>query len=78
MLFFDEDNGIVHINETDAGKGNRLVDSIFSEALAIKGDSIYRSLDGINRLMIGTLGLKQNLAEGLALECLLVLILRLE
>jgi superfamily II DNA or RNA helicase len=59
VLFFDKDNGIVHINETDAGKGNRLVDSMFSEASAIKGDSVYRSLDGINRLMIGTLGLKQ-------------------
>lgn len=59
VLFFDEDNGIVHINETDTGKGNRLVDSMFPEATAIKGDSIYRSLDGIKRLMIGTLGLKQ-------------------
>lgn len=59
VLFFDEENGIIHINETDAGKGNQLVESIFPKALAIKGDSIYRSLDGINRLMIGTLGLKQ-------------------
>ncbi|WP_100401054.1 DEAD/DEAH box helicase [Bacillus sp. FJAT-44742] len=59
VLFFDNDNGIVHINETDTGKGNQLVQSMFSEALAIKGDSIYRSLDGINRLMLGTLGLKQ-------------------
>ncbi|QPQ35782.1 DEAD/DEAH box helicase [Lysinibacillus sp. JNUCC-52] len=59
VLFFDKENGIIHINETDAGKGNRLVESMFPEALAIKGDSIYRSLDGINRLMLGTLGLKQ-------------------
>ncbi|WP_273127584.1 DEAD/DEAH box helicase [Bacillus weihaiensis] len=59
VLFFDKVNGIIHINETDAGKGNRLVESMFPDALAIKGDSIYRSLDGINRLMIGTLGLKQ-------------------
>ncbi|MCA1012792.1 DEAD/DEAH box helicase [Halobacillus halophilus] len=59
VLFLDNDNGIVHINETDTGKGNRLVQSIFPEAFAIKGDSIYRSLDGINRLMLGTLGLKQ-------------------
>ncbi|WP_042473058.1 DEAD/DEAH box helicase [Bacillus ndiopicus] len=59
VLFFDKDNGIIHINETDAGKGNRLVESLFPSAWAIKGDSIYRSLDGINRLMIGTLGLKQ-------------------
>ncbi|MCM3575513.1 DEAD/DEAH box helicase family protein [Mesobacillus subterraneus] len=59
VLFLDKENGIIHINETDAGKGNRLVESMFPKALAIKGDSIYRSLDGINRLMIGTLGLKQ-------------------
>ncbi|MBL3768480.1 DEAD/DEAH box helicase family protein [Bacillus cereus] len=59
VLFFDKENGIIHINETDTGKGNRLVESMFPKALAIKGDSIYRSLDGINRLMIGTLGLKQ-------------------
>lgn len=59
VLFFDKENGIIHINETDPGKGNRLVENMFPEALAIKGDSIYRSLDGINRLMIGTLGLKQ-------------------
>lgn len=59
VLFFDKENGIIHINETDAGKGNRLVESMFPESLAIRGDSIYRSLDGINRLIIGTLGLKQ-------------------
>jgi superfamily II DNA or RNA helicase len=59
VLFFDNVNGIVHINETDTRKGNRLVESMFPEAFAIKGDSIYRSLDGINRLMLGTLGLKQ-------------------
>ncbi|RJG20500.1 DEAD/DEAH box helicase [Paenibacillus thiaminolyticus] len=59
VLFFDKENGIIHINETDAGKGNRLVESMFPKALAMKGDSIYRSLDGINRLMLGTLGLKQ-------------------
>lgn len=59
VLFHDKENGIIHINETDAGKGNRLVECMFQKALAIKGDSIYRSLDGINRLMIGTLGLKQ-------------------
>lgn len=59
VLFFDKENGIIHINETDAGKGNRLVEKMFFGAAQIKGDSIYRVLDGINRLMIGTLGLKQ-------------------
>ncbi|MGV7116660.1 DEAD/DEAH box helicase [Paenibacillus kyungheensis] len=59
ILFFDKNNGIIHINETDTGKGNRLVESMFPQAKAIKGDSVYRSLNEINRLMIGTLGLKQ-------------------
>lgn len=59
VLFLDKENGIIHINETDTGKGNRLVESMFPQATAIKGDSVYRSLNEINRLMIGTLGLKQ-------------------
>ncbi len=59
VLYLDKENGILHINETDAGKGNRLVESMFPQATAVKGDSIYRSLNEINRLMIGTLGLKQ-------------------
>ncbi|MBA3925549.1 DEAD/DEAH box helicase [Listeria rustica] len=59
VLFFDKANGVVHINETDSGKGNRLVGKMFPEAVDIKGDSVYRILDGVNRLMIGTLGLKQ-------------------
>ncbi|WP_374718037.1 DEAD/DEAH box helicase [Neobacillus sp.] len=59
VLFFDKENKIIHINETDAGKGNRIVEKMFPGAKVIKGDSIYRCLDGINRLMIGTLGLKQ-------------------
>lgn len=60
VIFFDVEKGLIHINETDAGKGNRLIENMFFEASLIKGDSIYRCLDGINRLMIGTLGLKQN------------------
>lgn len=59
VIFFDRKNGIVHINETDASKGNQLIDKLFPNAVAVKGDSIYRVLDGINRLMIATLGLKQ-------------------
>ena len=59
VIFFDKDNGVIHLNETDAGKGNRLIGKIFSGASQIKGDSVYRVLNEVNRLMIGTLGLKQ-------------------
>lgn len=60
VVFHDVKTGLVHINETDAGKGNRLIESMFFKSTLIKGEPIYRTLDGINRLMIGTLGLKQN------------------
>jgi len=60
VVFHDVKKGLIHINETDAGKGNRLIENIFFESSLIKGEPIYRTLDGINRLMIGTLGLKQN------------------
>ncbi|MBC2067886.1 DEAD/DEAH box helicase family protein [Listeria booriae] len=59
VLFFDKVNGVVHINETDSGKGNRLVSKMFPQAVDIKGDSVCRILEGVNRLMIGTLGLRQ-------------------
>ncbi len=59
VIYFDKENGLVHLNETDASKGNRLVEKIFKNSIALKGDNVYRALDGVNRLMIGTLGLKQ-------------------
>ncbi|WP_105179223.1 DEAD/DEAH box helicase [Streptococcus suis] len=59
VIFFDEYRGLIHINESDSRKGNDLVEQIFPNSMQIKGDEIYRVLDGINRLMIGTLGLKQ-------------------
>lgn len=59
VVYFDKENGLVHLNDSDVSKGNKLIEKIFPDASAIKGDTIYRSLDGINRLMLGTLGLKQ-------------------
>lgn len=59
VIFYDKKNGIVHINETDERKGKRLIEAIFESAKQITGEPIYRVLNDINRLMIGTLGLKQ-------------------
>ncbi|HBI1783215.1 TPA: DEAD/DEAH box helicase family protein [Enterococcus faecalis] len=59
VIFYDRENGIIHINETDEGKGRRLVEAIFENAKQITGEPVYRILKDINRLMIGTLGLKQ-------------------
>lgn len=59
VLFFDIDNGIIHLNDTDERKGNKLVEHIFPDSIPIKGESIYRCLNEINRLMISTLGLKK-------------------
>ncbi|MFZ4846742.1 DEAD/DEAH box helicase [Enterococcus casseliflavus] len=59
VIYYDKEHGIVHINETDEGKGRRLVEKIFADAQQINGEPVYRVLKDINRLMIGTLGLKQ-------------------
>lgn len=59
VIFYDKENGVIHINETDEGKGRRLVEAIFVNAKPITGEPVYRILKDINRLTIGTLGLKQ-------------------
>lgn len=59
VIYYDKESGLIHLNDSDVSKGNKLIEKIFPDASAVKGDSIYRSLDGINRLMLGTLGLKQ-------------------
>lgn len=59
VIYHDKENNIIHINETDEGIGKRLIEKMFPDARQIVGDSVYRVLDGINRLMIGTIGLKQ-------------------
>ncbi|MGX7198043.1 hypothetical protein [Enterococcus olivae] len=33
VIYYDKEHGIVHINETDEGKGRRLVEKIFANAL---------------------------------------------
>lgn len=59
VIFYDREKEIIHINETDEGKGRKLVEAIFENAKQITGEPVYRVLKDINRLMIGTLGLKQ-------------------
>lgn len=59
VIFFDKENSLIHINETNSKKGKQLIERMFINSIPIKGDQIYRSLDDINLLLIGTLGLKQ-------------------
>ncbi|WP_172840480.1 DEAD/DEAH box helicase [Virgibacillus phasianinus] len=61
VIYYDTVNNIIHVNETDQGKGNRLIEAMFPESNRIQGDVIFRILDGVNRLMIGTLGLRNEL-----------------
>ncbi|WP_047980945.1 DEAD/DEAH box helicase [Ornithinibacillus contaminans] len=61
VIYYDTENNIIHINETDQGKGNRLIEAMFPHSTRIQGDVIFRTLDGVNRLMIGTLGLRNEL-----------------
>ncbi|AKE22505.1 type III restriction endonuclease subunit R [Bacillus subtilis] len=59
IIYVDKKNKLIFINETNASKGNQLIKYMFSEANQISGERVFRVLDGINQLMIGTLGLKE-------------------
>src|SRR5690625_3421619 len=61
VIYHDVKNNLIHINETDQGKGNRLINVMFPTNKKIQGDTVFKSLAGVNRLMIGTLGLRNEL-----------------
>ena len=59
VIYVDKVNGLIFLNETNSQKGNRLIKYSFKNATQVSGEKIFRVLDGINQLMIGTLGLKE-------------------
>ncbi len=47
----------IYINSTEKAMANKLADCIFINNSRIKGEEIFKCLYGINRLMLGTVGL---------------------
>lgn len=57
LIYFNKEKKVVFVNSSVKGIAGKIVDSIFPENEQIKGECIFRCLYGINRLMLGTVGL---------------------
>lgn len=58
IIYWNKDKKIAFIHSRDKSIGFRLMNAIFEKSERINGDEIFRCLNGINRLMLSTVGLK--------------------
>ena len=56
-MYWNERKKMFFINTTEKSIANKLAESIFTNNSRIKGEEIFKCLHGINRLMLGTVGL---------------------
>ena len=57
IVYYKEVKKVVCINSTVKGNARKIADELFSESELISGEKVFRCLYGINRLMLGTVGL---------------------
>ncbi len=58
LAYWNSDKKILYINSTIKGFSDTLADLLFKNCQRIKGETVFRCLAGIKRLMLGTVGLK--------------------
>lgn len=57
LIYFNKEKKVVFVNSSVKGIAGKIVENLFSDSERIKGECIFRCLYGINRLMLGTVGL---------------------
>lgn len=57
LIYFNKYKKVVFVNSSVKGIARKIMNSIFPENEQIKGECIFRCLQGINRLMLATVGL---------------------
>ncbi|NRY61478.1 DEAD/DEAH box helicase [Clostridium beijerinckii] len=57
ILYWNSEKKMVFINSTDKTKCNRLVEAVFDNFKKVQGETVFKCLHGIKRLMFGTVGL---------------------
>lgn len=57
VVYWNQKKKMFFINSTEKAIANKLADNIFNNNSRIKGEEIFKCLYGINRLMLGTVGL---------------------
>lgn len=63
ILYWNEKKKVFFINTTDKGIADRLAEAVFGSYRRITGESVFRCLHGINRLMLSTVGLKTSVSS---------------
>lgn len=56
LAYWNQSNKILYINSTDKGFSDILAEALFESCRRINGEIVFRCLNGINRLMLGTVG----------------------
>ena len=57
LIYYNKNKKVVFVNSSIKGNASKIVDCIFYKNEKIKGECVFRCLYGINRLMLGTVGL---------------------
>ena len=57
LAYFDRKRNILYVNSTIKGFSDQLARALFESCMRITGEKVFRCLYGINRLMLGTVGL---------------------
>lgn len=58
VIYWNSQTSMLYVNSTVKGISDEIAIALFPSAFRIKGERVFKSLYGINRLMLGTVGLK--------------------
>lgn len=61
LLYWNSETKMLFVNSTVKGVSDEIASALFPSANRVKGENVFRCLYGINRLMLGTVGLKSAL-----------------
>lgn len=57
ILYWHKQKKVIFINSTDKGAFNKFAEAIFADATKVYGECVFKSLYGINRIMLANVGL---------------------
>ncbi len=58
VIYWNSQTSMLYVNSTVKGISDEIAITLFPSAIRVKGERVFKSLYGINRLMLGTVGLK--------------------
>lgn len=61
IAYWNEENKMCFVNSSDKSSSSKIAELLFEDSRIFNGERVFRCLYGINRLMLGTVGLKTNM-----------------